>query len=40
MHNTCNLAAGKIVGRETVDYVSNIFKYYIAYSLVRDEYFQ
>jgi len=25
------------VGRETVDYVSNIFKYYIAYRLVIEE---
>jgi hypothetical protein len=25
------------VGRETVDYVSNIFKYYIAYRLVIQE---
>jgi membrane-bound lytic murein transglycosylase MltF len=39
-HANVEVAAGKIVGRETVDYVSNIFKYYIAYSLVRDEYFQ
>ena len=30
------MAAGKIVGRETVQYVSNIFKYYIAYNLIRD----
>jgi membrane-bound lytic murein transglycosylase MltF len=28
------LAAGKIVGRETVQYVGNIYKYYIAYSMV------
>jgi membrane-bound lytic murein transglycosylase MltF len=39
-HANVEVAAGKIVGRETVEYVSNIFKYYIAYSLVRDEYFQ
>ena len=39
-HANVEVAAGKIVGRETVDYVSNIFKYYIAYSLVRDQYFQ
>lgn len=25
------------IGRETVDYVSNIFKYYIAYRLVLQE---
>lgn len=36
-HANVELAAGKIVGRETVKYVSNIFKYYIAYSLVRDQ---
>jgi len=29
-------AAAKVVGRETVQYVSNIYKYYIAYSLVRE----
>lgn len=31
------LAAGRIVGRETVQYVGNIFKYYVAYSLVKDQ---
>jgi hypothetical protein len=31
------LAAAKTVGDETVDYVRNIFKYYIAYTLVRDQ---
>jgi membrane-bound lytic murein transglycosylase MltF len=36
-HANVELAAGKIVGRETVKYVSNIFKYYIAYSLLRDQ---
>ncbi len=36
-HSNVEVAAGKIVGRETVEYVSNIFKYYIAYSLVRDQ---
>jgi membrane-bound lytic murein transglycosylase MltF len=30
------LAAGRIVGRETVKYVANIYKYYVAYSLVKD----
>lgn len=34
-HNV-ELAAGKIVGRETVKYVSNIYKYYIAYTLARE----
>jgi len=27
-------AASEIVGRETVQYVSNIYKYYVAYSLL------
>ncbi|MNY83046.1 hypothetical protein D3C86_2255410 [compost metagenome] len=27
--------AAERIGRETVQYVSNIYKYYIAYSLVR-----
>ena len=31
-----NLAAEKI-GAETVTYVSNIYKYYIAYRLILDE---
>jgi membrane-bound lytic murein transglycosylase MltF len=30
-------AAGVIIGRETVQYVSNIYKYYIAYSLVEKQ---
>lgn len=29
-------AAAEIVGRETVQYVSNIYKYYVAYSLLVD----
>lgn len=29
-------AAAKIIGRETVQYVANIYKYYIAYSMVSD----
>jgi len=28
-------AAAAIVGRETVQYVSNIYKYYIAYTVMR-----
>ena len=36
-HANVELAAGKVVGRETIKYVSNIFKYYIAYSLLRDQ---
>lgn len=31
------LAAAKTVGREPVRYVRNIFKYYVAYALVRDK---
>jgi membrane-bound lytic murein transglycosylase MltF len=30
------LAAAKVIGRETVVYVSNISKYYFAFSLIRD----
>ena len=29
-------AAAQVVGRETVDYVGNIYKYYVAYKLVAD----
>jgi membrane-bound lytic murein transglycosylase MltF len=32
--NNAEIAAAKIIGRETVQYVSNIYKYFIAYSLV------
>jgi hypothetical protein len=28
---------GEKIGRETVQYVSNIYKYYIAYSLVAQQ---
>ena len=31
------LAAAKTVGREPVQYVRNIFKYYVAYALVREK---
>ena len=31
------VAAAKMIGRETVEYVNNIFKYYIAYSLVKNQ---
>ncbi|MGV6827082.1 MAG: transglycosylase SLT domain-containing protein [bacterium] len=34
--NNVEMAAGKLVGRETVQYVSNIFKYYVAYALERE----
>ena len=30
------IAAAKIIGRETVQYVANIYKYYVAYKLVRE----
>jgi len=32
--NNVEIAAAKVVGRETVQYVSNIYKYYIAYQMV------
>ncbi len=38
-HNVEHLAAEKI-GRETVIYVSNIYKYYIAYSLVQKKHIE
>ncbi len=31
--NNVEIAAGKIIGRETVDYVAHIYKYYIIYKL-------
>ena len=31
------VAAAKKIGRETVQYVSNIYKYYIAYRLIIDQ---
>ena len=31
------LAAAKRIGRETVQYVSNIYKYYIAYHMIREK---
>ena len=31
------MAAAKVAGREPVQYVRNIFKYYIAYALIRDK---
>lgn len=33
--NNVEIAASRIVGRETVQYVSNIYKYYVAYKLVE-----
>ena len=35
-HNV-EVAASKVVGRETVQYVSNIYKYYIAYRMVTEQ---
>ena len=32
--------ASERIGRETVTYVSNIYKYYVTYLLIQDEYFQ
>jgi membrane-bound lytic murein transglycosylase MltF len=32
-----DIIVAKKIGRETVQYVSNIYKYYIAYRLVRDK---
>lgn len=34
-HNV-EIAAAKVVGRETVDYVSNIYKYYVAYKFAQE----
>jgi membrane-bound lytic murein transglycosylase MltF len=35
-HNV-EIAAAKIIGRETVQYVSNIYKYYMAYRMVTKQ---
>jgi membrane-bound lytic murein transglycosylase MltF len=35
-HNV-ELAAARVIGRETVQYVSNIYKYYIAYRIVTEQ---
>jgi len=35
-HNV-EVAAAKVIGRETVQYVSNIYKYYIAYRMVTEK---
>ncbi len=32
--NNVEVAAARVIGRETVQYVSNIFKYYIAYKQI------
>ena len=31
------IVAAKRIGRETVQYVSNIYKYYVAYRLIVDQ---
>jgi membrane-bound lytic murein transglycosylase MltF len=33
--NNVELVAGQVIGRETVDYVSNIYKYYTAYRAIE-----
>ena len=38
-HNV-ELAAAKVIGRETVQHVSNNYKYYIAYHMIRDTHLQ
>ena len=35
--NNVELIAAKEIGRETVQYVSNIYKYYLAYTLINDK---
>lgn len=35
-HNV-EVAAAKVIGRETVQYVSNIYKYYIAYRMITEQ---
>jgi len=35
--NNVELVAAEKIGRETVTYVSNIYKYYLAYQMVEEE---
>ena len=35
--NNVEVVAGEAIGRETVQYVSNIYKYYLAYKLLTDQ---
>jgi membrane-bound lytic murein transglycosylase MltF len=35
--NNVEVIAARRIGRETVQYVSNIFKYYVAYTLLEEE---
>jgi membrane-bound lytic murein transglycosylase MltF len=35
--NNVELVAAEAIGRETVQYVSNIYKYYLAYRMINDQ---
>lgn len=35
--NHVEIVASKEIGRETVQYVSNIYKYYLAYKMIMDK---
>ena len=35
--NNVELLAAEKIGRETVTYVSNIYKYYLAYQMIEEE---
>ena len=35
--NNVELIASREIGRETVQYVSNIYKYYLAYNMVTEQ---
>ncbi len=35
--NNVEVVAGEVIGRETVQYVANIYKYYLAYSLLMEQ---
>jgi len=35
--NNVELVAAEKIGRETVEYVSNIYKYYLAYQMVEEQ---
>lgn len=35
--NNVEVVAAKRIGRETVDYVSNILKYYVAYKMLEEK---
>jgi hypothetical protein len=38
--NNVELMAAEKIGRETVTYVGNIYKYYLAYQLIEEEHAQ